>query len=117
MTTKLEALCKAHAQQGGTIHQFNEQYGVNLLDISNSDFFKFIYTIYLKRCIQTMPEAYAWSIENLPVVLERMNAALDNGSYLKDSPAFKLTCKALGIKHTYTAISEYMGHYELKAVA
>jgi hypothetical protein len=106
--TKLDTLLIAHGQQGGTIHQFNQDYGIDLLSLSNRDFYKFIYAIYLKRCIQTMPNEYAYSIDKLPEVLERMNKALDNGTYNKDSHAFKLTNKALGLKNTYQCINGYL---------
>lgn len=39
---KLEILCLLHNQQGGTIHQFNEQYGKDLLALSDIDFLKAI---------------------------------------------------------------------------
>lgn len=40
--------------------------------------------------------------------LKRMRAAIERGNYIKDTDAFKRTCKALGIKHTYKAIKEFI---------
>jgi len=31
MKTTLQILCEIHSQQGGTIHQFNEKYGIDFL--------------------------------------------------------------------------------------
>ena len=42
--TRLELLCKVHNQQGGTIHQFNKQYNINFLFMSDKAFFEFIAT-------------------------------------------------------------------------
>lgn len=37
--TRLELLCEAHGQQGGTIHQFNRQYaGIDFLQLTESEF-------------------------------------------------------------------------------
>jgi len=62
----------------------------------------------LEYSVKTFPEEYAWPIENLEAVCERMVAAVERGSFNKDSRSFKLTCKALGIKHTYKAIVEFI---------
>lgn len=70
MKTRLETLCEAHGQQGGTIHEFNR--------------------IHKKA-------------------LKLMSLAMDKKTFSKDSSAWKLTCKALGIKHTYKEIFSYIG--------
>ena len=36
--TRLEILCLIHNQAGGTIHQFNNLYGVDLLSLSDAEF-------------------------------------------------------------------------------
>lgn len=36
--TRVEKLCAVHGQQGGTIHQFNRKFRVNLLDLSEERF-------------------------------------------------------------------------------
>lgn len=104
--TRLESLCTLHGVQGGTIHQYSK-YG-DVLGMSNSDFFKLLYAKNLARCLVTNKEEYLYSETELPKVLERMNAAIDRTSFDKDGQAFKATCKQLGIKHTYKAISEYL---------
>lgn len=40
--TRLEILCIAHKQQGGTIFQFNEKYKVDFLKMEDVDFIAFI---------------------------------------------------------------------------
>ena len=54
------------------------------------------------------PEYYDWPIEDLDRVLGRMRFAIEKNSFNKDSDSFKRTCKQLGIKHTYTAIREFI---------
>jgi hypothetical protein len=44
----------------------------------------------------------------LPELAERITSGLVTGRANKDSPPIKRTCKALGIKHTYTALREYL---------
>ena len=67
------------------------------------------YETQLWLAVTNYPEEYGWSISELDAVYSRMVAAFDRGSYNKDSRAFRETCKALGIKHTYTAIREFIG--------
>jgi hypothetical protein len=85
--TRLEILCKATGQQGGTIHDFNRRYVCDFLTMSNKDFFKVIYAVYLTRCRQTMPDLYAWPIEETEAVAIRMCNAIDRGSFNKDGAA------------------------------
>lgn len=106
--TRLEALIKACGQQGGTIHQFNQDYGVDILTIPNESFFFLLWSIYLKRCVQTNPEKYTYSIDNIEPVLQRMSKAVIARVYNKDGDALQLTRKTLGLKNTYTAINEYL---------
>jgi hypothetical protein len=61
----------------------------------------------LREAVLKYPVNYAWPIENVPVVAERMKAAIERGTYNYDSHAFKITCRKLGIKHTRTAINEF----------
>lgn len=106
--TRLEALIKACGQQGGTIHDFDKDYGVDILTMANESFFFLLWSIYLKRCVQTNPEQYAYSINNIEPILQRMNKAVITRAYNKDGDALRLTCKALGFRNTYTAINEYL---------
>lgn len=64
------------------------------------------YEIELCRAVSEYPDEYMYGIEQVPDVIGRMRAAFIAGSYNKDSRAIKATCKAFGIKHTYTAIRE-----------
>lgn len=45
----------------------------------------------------------------IPELAVRMTDGLVTGAANKDSAPIKRACKALGIKHTYTAIREYVG--------
>lgn len=42
MKTRLEKLCEAFGKQGGTIHEYNRQFGVDFLEIDETDFNDFI---------------------------------------------------------------------------
>lgn len=76
--------------------------------MSALDRFMAVYERHLRAAHTANPSEYRWPIETLPTVLGRMRDAIARGSMNKDSPAFKATCKELGIKHTYTAIREYL---------
>ena len=66
--------------------------------MSALDRFMAVYERHLRAAHTANPSEYCW----------RMRDAIARGSMSKDSPAFKATCKELGIKHTYTAIREYL---------
>lgn len=72
------------------------------------DTFMAIYAAQLEASMRSFPDDYAYGLGELPKVLERMRSAVTRGSFNKDSPAFRKTCKELGIKHTYKAIAEYL---------
>lgn len=61
----------------------------------------------LRRAIMEYPTEYAYSVDQSDQVCDRMILAFKSGSFNKDSRAIKATCKLLGIKHTYKAISNY----------
>lgn len=68
--------------------------------------------LYLEKltvAVQSHPEEYHYGVEQVPNVHQRMMDAVYKGTFNKDSKAIKDTCKDLGIKHTYTAIREYLG--------
>ena len=69
--------------------------------------FKQVYTEELTKAVRDNPKEYAWPIENVPVVVDKMMAALVAGTANKDGQAIKATCKRLGIKYTYKGIKEY----------
>ena len=76
--------------------------------MSNRNRFLAVYREKLAAAITKHPDQYVWPIEELGPVMGRMTAALDRGSYSKDGLAFRATCRALGIKHTYTAINQFI---------
>lgn len=58
----------------------------------------------------TNPE-YAYSAAHITpnALAVKMTAGLRSGAANKDGLAIKQVCKALGIKHTYTALQAYLG--------
>lgn len=72
------------------------------------DQFMEVYSKHLKECLREFPDQYSWPETLLPNVLIKMRAAMETGGYNKEGHAFKRTCKELGIKHTYTAIKEFI---------
>jgi hypothetical protein len=69
--------------------------------------------------VKKHPDQYPWafgSIQDNDDILRRavenisnrMKEAFQRGSYNKDGYAIKWTCKAFGIKHTYTAINNFI---------
>ena len=69
---------------------------------------KQVYAKNLELAHAKYPNEYMYPALEIPYVLLRMNAAIDNMSFNKDSHAWKMTCKELGIKHTYKAIKEFI---------
>jgi hypothetical protein len=68
-----------------------------------------VYAEELALAVTKYPDRYAWTNTlDVPIVVNRMTAAYVKGSYNKDSPAFKATCKRLGIKYTYSGIKSWM---------
>ena len=62
----------------------------------------------LAEAVVKHPNQYGWPIEELDTVMGRMIVALENGTFSMDGLAFRNTCRALGIKHTYKAINEFI---------
>jgi hypothetical protein len=81
---------------------------MNYIVGSNQDKFFSEYAKQLERALIDYPNEYSWPVSELPNVLQKMCTAIERGSANKDSRAIKATCKVLGIKHTYTAIREYL---------
>lgn len=77
--------------------------------MSNLETFLTVYADSLRDCRSKDNSKYVWSIEELPLVTERMQAAIKRGSYSHDGAAFRETCKRLGIKYTRKAIEAYIG--------
>jgi len=76
--------------------------------MTNADKFVSVYRAHLTRLRRENHKDYAWPLEDLPVVLDRMEAGIRRGSASKDGPAFRATCKELGIPHTYKAIYKFL---------
>lgn len=53
---------------------------------------------------------YYYGVSYVPAIAERVKEAIQRGSFSKDGEAFKRTCKALGIKHTYKAIYAWLNN-------
>ncbi|MFA5186679.1 MAG: hypothetical protein WC551_09405 [Patescibacteria group bacterium] len=72
------------------------------------DRFVSVYSEALTMSVTMFPEEYCWPVEQVPVVVERMTAAIVRGSFSHDGKAFRATCKTLGIKHTRKAIYAFL---------
>lgn len=60
--------------------------------------FRAAYMLELARQHNAHPESYAWPIETLPEIVDKMIAALERGSANIDSPAIKAACRMCKIK-------------------
>lgn len=76
--------------------------------MSNFDIFEKAYAKNLAYCLEHYPQDYIWDKNELPAVLARMHSALLRMSFNKDSRAIRMTCKEIGVPHTYKAIKEYL---------
>jgi hypothetical protein len=74
---------------------------------TNQTRFSNAYRAALVAAISAYPEEYRFSVDEAPTVADRMLCAVAKGSYNKDGRAFKATCKALGLAHTYKAIDAF----------
>ena len=77
-------------------------------NMSNLELFKTRYRDNLINARMNYPNMYIWPENEFENVFKRMLGALSRGSFNKDSIALKNTCKQLNIKHTYTAIAEFI---------
>ena len=78
------------------------------MNTAKLDQFMAAYTPALKAAVIGHPDEYPWPVENVPVVAERMRAAIVAGSYNHSGHGFKGACKSLGIKHTRKAIAAFL---------
>lgn len=67
-----------------------------------------VYREELARLVEERPSAYAYGIERVTEVADKICAAIKNGSFSHDGLAFRATCKRLQIKYTRKAILEYV---------
>lgn len=75
---------------------------------TNLEKFMEVYAVELPKAITNYPEEYGYPVSEVPVVLGRMKAAFERGSYNHNSRAIKATCKALGIKYTRREIEAFL---------
>lgn len=75
----------------------------------SADTFFEVYQRKLTEAVQRKPGVYAYGPSQVPAVIGRMRAAWERGTANKDGEAVRATCKELGIKHTYTAIRQFIG--------
>jgi hypothetical protein len=67
----------------------------------------------LRDCITRQEEGYLFtSILQVPEILPLMKEAFEKGTFNKDSPAIKATCKAFKIKHTYKDIAHFIANHK-----
>jgi hypothetical protein len=62
----------------------------------------------LKLAIQKNPEKYAYGMDEVPAVMKKFTQAFEKGGFNHESDTVKATCRVLGIKHTKTAIKDYL---------
>ena len=67
-----------------------------------------VYRVELERAVKEHPEEYVWPVADVPVVADRMMAAIRAQGFNKDSRAIRATFRAFGLKHTYTALREWL---------
>lgn len=70
--------------------------------------FRAAYMLHLAKAHNASPETYAWSVEELPAIVDRMVAALARGDANIDSPAIKAACKTCGFKPGIARIRQFL---------
>lgn len=71
-----------------------------------------VYARKLRAAVDADPTRYAYGVEMIPQVVEKVRAALASGSYSKEGSAFRAACKELGIRpHTYKAINRFITNH------
>jgi len=70
--------------------------------------FMSVYKEELAKAVKQFPNAYVFTMSELPKVLERMEVCLRKGTVNIESRAMRATFKRLGIKHTYKALKEFL---------
>lgn len=75
---------------------------------SNADRFIEVLTAQYVDLFKTDEYAYAAQTTTPEALAGKMTVSLARGAANKDGTGIKRTCKALGIKHTYQAIREYL---------
>ena len=70
-----------------------------------------VYERHLMDVVSNKANGYCFGPDKVPIVVVKMKAAVVGGTYSKDGLAFRRTCSELGIKHTYTAIKEFLSSH------
>lgn len=85
----------------------NEHFSFKCTDLEYYKFMDFCSVYYekLKVEFKNNPDDYMGTPES---TYSNMKWAIADGTFNKDSPTFKKTCKELGIKHTYKAIKAFL---------
>jgi hypothetical protein len=76
--------------------------------VTNLDKWIEIYRGKLVEAVAENPEQYVYPVTEVSRVVARMRDSFERGSYNKEGRAIKATCKHFGIKHTYTAINQFL---------
>ena len=76
--------------------------------MKNLDAWMQVYAEKLREAIRQNPEDYAYPLNEAEFAIHRMRGAFERGSYNKDTPAIKATCKEFRIPHTYKAIAKFL---------
>lgn len=75
--------------------------------ISHRERFARAYRETLARYVREQPEEYAYTLDQVPIVVDKMIASLAKG-HASLGPAVNAAARACGIKPTQTAIKEYL---------
>lgn len=67
-----------------------------------------VYQANLEKAVIEHPDEYCWPASQVPVVAAKMRGSFEQGTFNKDGRAIKDTCKHFGVKHTYTAINNFL---------
>ena len=70
-----------------------------------------VYAEQLEKAVREHPQEYAYPVDQVPTVVQRMRGAIQENRFNKDSTAFRQTCKVLKIKHTYKAIEQFIANH------
>jgi hypothetical protein len=70
--------------------------------------FRASYALNLAKARHAKPDVYAWPIEELPIVVDKMMVALTLGRANIDSPAIKAACKAVHLKPGMARIRDFL---------
>ena len=76
--------------------------------MTNRENFLKIYTVCLKNAVEQYPHEYAYGVDRVPEVAEKVVESLSKGHALLNGRAMHDTCRELGIKFTTKAIKHFL---------